>query len=362
MKEVIFISCYSPRYAIMDNLSVDYKLYLKSQGRSLPKPHFVSKQVYDDFQDSFLKKRVMIPCGKCIGCRLDYSRTWAVRCMLEARQHKYNWFLTLTYDDDHVPVRFSDGVDASTGEVLPDEVVSYTLQKEHVSEFMKRLRSRVEDNNIEHDHIKFFACGEYGDQTFRPHYHLLLFGCDIPDLEFYKYKGGNAYYTSKMLNDIWSDGIGKNRSSRGFVIVGDVSFQSASYVARYCTKKALKGISSEFYSDVGIEPEFTLMSRRPGIAREYFDEKSGQIYDCDSLTVVGSDGSPLVVKPPRYFDRLMEIDDPHFIKSVKDERKRVGALSRDVVLSNTSLSDDQYLAVQRDNKLAVISALKRGDI
>ena len=337
--------CYSPLYAFR---------FMDKFGDTRIK--FVSRDLFND--TSFLQdgsdvsaEKFKIPCGKCIGCRLEYSKNWAVRCMLEAKLHDHNWFLTLTYDDDHVPVVLSDVVDETTGEVFENDCFSYCLRKKHISDFLKRLRSYF-NYHFNVTDIRFFACGEYGDITFRPHYHMILFGPDIPDLEFYKFQNGNSYFTSRIISELWS---------HGFVIIGDVSFQSCSYVARYCTKKT-KIVDTSFYASHGIEPEFTLMSRRPGIARSYYDENSGRIYSADNLIVVGSNGKPLVVKPPRYFDKLFGVDDPYkfdLVKRVRVENSR--QISRSV-LSHTSVSADEYLAVQEQNKLAIIASLKRGAI
>lgn len=327
--------------------------FLDKFGESVIK--FVSKDVFDKtfipsiYSDLSFVEKLELPCGKCIGCRLDYSRTWAIRCMLEAQNHKHNWFLTLTYDDEHVPTVISDTVNIDSGEYFADDCISYTLKKEHISAFLKRLRSYIDYHHIEHDDVRFYSCGEYGDKSFRPHYHMILFGCDIPDLEFFSKRGGNLYFTSEIINSLWS---------HGFVIIGELSFQSASYVARYCTKKT-KIISKDFYEKNGISPEFTLMSRRPGISRDYYDRNSDKIYNLDSLTVVGSGGSPLVVRPPRYFDRLFELDKPVTMDTIKKERQKNSKYIQKAILANTSLNKDEYLAVQHKNKLAVISQLKR---
>lgn len=131
------------------------------------------------------KEVIQLPCGQCIGCRIDRSRQWANRCMLELQYHDSAYFVTLTYDDFHIPKAYYP--DPETGEVH----TSYTLCKRDFQLWMKRLRKKFSD-----DKIRFFACGEYGGQTKRPHYHAIVFGLHLNDLVKYKtVKEGDSYYT-----------------------------------------------------------------------------------------------------------------------------------------------------------------------
>ena len=178
---------------------------------------------------------INLPCGQCIGCRLERSRQWATRCVHEASLHERNCFLTLTYDDEHI--RWSP----FTGE--------QTLYKRDLQLFMKRLRKYVEPIKV-----RFFACGEYGDSSNRPHYHVILFGYDFPDKRLYKLgNNGYPYYISDLLNKLWT---------HGYCMLAAVSFDSCAYVARYVTKKLTGEAGKSKYE--GIQPEFVNMSRRPG--------------------------------------------------------------------------------------------------
>ena len=155
--------------------------------------------VSTDFLSPYARKNIVdfiqIPCGQCIGCRLEYSRQWANRCMLELEYHDSAYFVTLTYDDDHVPVSYYG--DPDTGLATP----SLTLRKRDFQLFMKRLRKAFPD-----DHIRFFAAGEYGSQTFRPHYHAIIFGLHLDDLTLYKKSPDNkfSYFNSASLQRCWS--------------------------------------------------------------------------------------------------------------------------------------------------------------
>lgn len=215
-----------------------------------------------------------IPCGQCVGCRLERSRQWAMRCLHESELHLDNSFITLTYDDDHLPADWS-------------------LNYSHFQKFMKRLRKRFRGTRI-----RFYMCGEYGEQFGRPHYHACLFGFNFPDRVLAKDSdSGCRLYTSQILEDLWGF---------GFCTIGDVSFDSAAYVARYILKK-VTGDAAEFHytfvnPDTGEiyrrEPEFCHMSLKPGIGFDWLQKYHKDVYPHDYVVVNGKQ-----VKPPKYYDK-----------------------------------------------------------
>lgn len=109
-------------------------------------------------------REINIPCGQCLECRMQYARTWADRCVLELQSHESSYFLTLTYDNEHVN--------------WTDDYMHMTLRKKDLQDFHKRLRDRLDYP------IRYYASGEYGDITKRPHYHDIVFGLKLDDLEF----------------------------------------------------------------------------------------------------------------------------------------------------------------------------------
>ena len=245
----------------------------------------------------YLKERFELPCGKCIGCRLDYSRDWALRCVLEARKYSHNYFVTLTYDNDHL--------------------LSPALYPAHFTKFIKDLR-RYFEYHFGIQGIRFFASGEYGDKSLRPHYHVILFNCAIPDLKPYGSRHGQRYFVSDILNQIWK---------RGMVIIGDVSFDSCAYVARYVMKKRKGKDSSSWYTERGITPEFVRMSRRNGIGRDYFDENKADIYSHDEIFITDGKKRVMRFKPSRYYDYLYDLEAPEDLARIKEQRRLIGEIT-----------------------------------
>lgn len=229
---------------------------------------------------------LQIPCGKCKECRLRYAKVWSDRCMLESQFHESSYFLTLTYDDVH----------------LPSNMYGYpTLVKKDFQDFLKRLRARLPYQ------IRFYMCGEYGTHTRRPHYHAIIFGLYLDDLVFYKRSpAGDILYSSPFLEEVWSN---------GYVVVGDVTPQSCGYVARYVSKKV--GVDlNEVYAKTGIQREYTSMSLKPGIGKKaYSPDMFRKGYVC-----VSTEKGGLKIYPPRYFEKFYESDCPEEFLEFKESR------------------------------------------
>lgn len=203
-----------------------------------------------------------LACGQCRGCRHDRAAAWAVRLGHEAKMAEASSFITLTYSDDRLPKDFG-------------------VHKREFQLFMKRLRFACDGR------IRFFGVGEYGDESGRPHYHALLFGEDFQsDRKPWTKRNGHQVYRSDRLEALWSFGHSE---------VGSVTPDSAGYVARYCLKKLTGDLAKDHYlrpSPVDgamhrVEPEFALMSRRPGIGQAWFDRFSSDAFPSDFLIVDG---------------------------------------------------------------------------
>lgn len=271
----------------------------------------------------------LLGCGSCFGCRMEYSKQWALRCMLEASYYERNYFVTLTYDDYHLP----------SGQFLDfgGEVKDTSLCREDLVKFIKRFRQHcVEHYN--HDGVRVFYCGEYGSLTDRPHYHIIFFNCPAIDLTFYKRSPeGGYYYHSKDIYDTWRD---RDKVSIGFHTVSELNYNMCAYTARYMLKKQ-KGQSVkdrlfafDNVSDTDLQLRsnvFCGMSLKPGIGRRYYDEHKDQIYDTDQI-LYNDEFKAYCAKPPRYFDKLYDIDEPGLMEFyVKGHRQERGEAFRSVV-------------------------------
>lgn len=265
---------------------------------------------------------IQVPCGLCLGCALEKSRQWAVRCVHESQLHDDSSFITLTYDPEYLPDYGS-------------------LVKEHFVLFMKRFRKSIEPIKI-----RFFMCGEYGEKNSRPHYHALIFGFGFPDRKLMSERNGVRLYTSEHLTKLWP---------YGFSTCGDISMESAAYVARYCLKKVQARedkteMDAENWS--GQIPEYNNMSRGgrngKGLAYNWYVQFKSDVFPCDNVVVKGKVG-----KPPRYYDKQFEFDNLDLFNKIKADRKSKA-------LENAADNTAARLKVKEICKKAQISQLKRG--
>lgn len=305
------------------------------------------------WQDRWITEFVQIPCGQCIGCRLDYSRTWADRCMLEAQQYEHNAFLTLTYDPEHLPP-LKECVNVETGEIF----MWPSLVTDDLKRFMDALRDYYE-YHYNWTGIRFYACGEYGSEGGRPHFHILAFNLPpLPDLKYWftTDQHEKVFHSDILQNKIWKKGI---------CSVGELTWNSCAYVARYVVKKqkgTTKGLVDLCGNLVsGLVPEFTRMSRMPGIAWKYYDEHKNEFYMTDEI-VLSVRGKVRTIKPPRYFDKMYDLEnvDPFVMREIKERRADRAKESMREQLENTTLNEREYLAVKERNKIAQVERLKRG--
>lgn len=191
-----------------------------------------------------LVKMVQIPCGCCRECLNDISRQWSFRIMQEAQLHDDNYFITFTYDEEHIPSNMM-------------------LDTKAISNLNKKLKVYLSRKGLKSD-FRFYGVGEYGSTTARPHYHIIYFGLPIPDLKFEMLtKDKNMVFSSKFLDSVWAN---------GFVTIETLDIGSACYVARYCDKKKrLTPAQKQDLVNRGIVPEFSRMSNRPGIGANYLE-------------------------------------------------------------------------------------------
>jgi len=223
---------------------------------------------------------VSLPCGRCIGCRLELSRQWAIRAVHEALMHEESCFITLTYSESKLPS------DRSL------DVRAWQL-------FMKKLRKQYGNG------IRFLHCGEYGEDQERPHYHALLFNHDFQDKVHWKTSEGEKLYRSTELEKLWSN---------GFCSVGSVTFQSAAYVARYCMKKVTGDKAEAHYQ--GRRSEYLTSSCQPrGLGSTWLEAFSSDAYPRDYILLNGAK-----LRPPRYYDEELQRTNPRLYAKVRENR------------------------------------------
>lgn len=252
---------------------------------------------------------IAIPCGKCIGCRMDYSKEWQVRIVKEAEQWKDNVFLTLTYNNENLPTK--DVINAKTGEIT----TGHPLRPEDFRDFIKRLRKEY-DRKFEHTGIRYYACGEYGSKGMRPHYHAALFNIDVTAFNDVKKIGvsgaGYPIFTSERIEKIWG---------KGFITIGELTAESAAYIARYMLKKQ-KGPEKEwYYESQGLVPEMTRSSTHNGIAHDYIIENAEKLAGSDALYVPRRNKKPLKHKVPEYGMRILEKEAPEMYERIREMRE-----------------------------------------
>lgn len=261
----------------------------------------------------------MLPCGRCTGCKIDRSEQWAMRCVHEAQLYgPRNSFITLTYDDQHVPT-------------------DYSVKLRDLQTFMKRLRKSLPQK------IRFFACGEYGDNYNRPHYHALIFNHDFPDKKFFTRRRDNDYFKSQSLSQLWPQGLHE---------IGHLTYRSAAYCARYVMKKINGDRADEHYyrrSPIDgemhrVDPEFCVMSRRPGIGKGWIDKYKSDAFPSDYVIVDGKKK-----KPPRFYTQQLSEEEK---QPIQRARKRHALTKRE---DNTK----DRLAIREEVQLHRINRLKR---
>lgn len=301
--------------------------------------NFIEPFAYDAQTGEALYK-YKIPCGKCIGCRLDYSRDWAARCSVEQKGleeqigkdiNLCSWFLTLTYDDEHLPLEEMYG--------------NPTIRHKDMQDFWKRLRSYAEYHNLGNN-LRYYQGSEYGELYQRPHYHAVVFGLFIPDLKpWSRNKQGDQLYISDTLTELWG---------KGYVIIGDYSWKTGAYVARYVMKKN-KGKDTIWYDAKNVEYETAKMSRRPGLGFDYFQNHADEIYTYDKIQLVNGQQ----ITPPKYFDCLYAEINPIRMSEVKRARSERALDKENARLIQSNYSEIEYFTVQENNKKAVVAALRR---
>lgn len=279
---------------------------------------YLGRKAYDRYltksygENTYFKIRYEVPCLKCINCKIEHKADWGTLCTCEMKFHEQNSFITLTYAK--MPPRGS-------------------LQKEHIQKFWKRLRKHLNPNRTPKSQrklIKYFAAGEYGENsTLRPHYHAIIFGW-TPELgePHGKNKHGQILYRSPELEKIWT---------HGYVTVGEATFDSATYVASYLTKRIDGSIAKDHYErmdpDTGeiyeIDPERGYCSQKIGIS---WIEKNYKDVIHDGMIVIKK-GEEYIQRPiPRKFKKWLQENHPESYLQLRNRNTALGNAKNDKMI------------------------------
>lgn len=291
------MSCFRPLY-----VTYNHGQFGKFGGR-------LTQSVLNDYSDSETEV-VPVPCGRCVGCRLDRAQAWSDRMLLEFNISRDDYpaktalFLTLTYEDSKRSMVFCS-----------DNVYRGNLVVRDYQLFLKRLRKSLSHK------IRYFVAGEYGSTTFRPHYHMIIFGLslsDFPDSLIYSQDsdGSNVLYFSPLLDKLWS---------KGSVKFSPASYGTFCYVAQYVIKKQYLSDNDGFDFYLGRKPPFIAMSRRPGIGSDYF---SSDCIDDSQLvpSVSVNDGDDVhIVKIPRSYLNKLSLTNPELYDIIMSNRRALAS-------------------------------------
>jgi len=292
--------------------------------------------------DYISHKLIEVPCGGCISCRLNYSRDWAIRCTLEALQYDCNYFLTLTYDDDHIHY-------GKTGNA--------TIYKPDLDKFIHDLREKLR-YHCKIEKFKYFYCQEYGDSSMRPHAHLILFNCPLPDLiDYFPQEDGSIvrqknnmtgdfYFYSQFIKDIWPNGN---------ILLAPCCWDTNAYVSRYILKKQ-KGKNSKVYSrDLCVEPPYIRMSQ--GIGANYLKSHFDDLIDNPYLVMPRDHKKPLVSMIPRAYKKKIFLERPDVKEAWHNKIIESVDKNRSLLAGNQLINDNRR--IQEDTIVARSKAFNR---
>lgn len=274
------MACYAPKPVTLP----------KNKGQPIKLEPIGSSKDNKQFLNQNWKWQDMIPCKKCIGCKIDNAKQWGARIYLETKDTKNNIFLTLTYNNDNLP---------------KNEKGIPSIKEKDWTTFINTLRKKFERKGEKG--IKYIVASEYGSKTARPHFHAIIMNINLTDIKKTRIKSSKTklpLLESETINKIWN---------KGGAYFGTVTNESACYIAGY----TIKGQQDTNYEELGINPQKIRMSN--GIGKKYFEKNKDEIYKNDNLIIKTKNGTK-VIRPPKYYDRLLEKSQPKKLELIKKKR------------------------------------------
>ena len=299
-----------------------------------------------EYRSGRVESYIPIPCGSCLGCKMDYAKQWSVRLQHEFQMHPENecWFLTLTYNDDALAETFLPSDPPIDRLVLGADslgVASWfpNLYPRDMTLFWKRLRQHFSGCKI-----MYYLAGEYGERRGRCHWHAIVFGVPLDQKQFH-YNGvselGDVTWRSDELEKLWHSSLDESLPL-GNVIVGKVTARSCGYVARYTLKKAREMWETDFTNRVR---PLVRMSTNPAIGKSYI-ENHPEIFDVSQFYIPNGNKS-FMATHPRYYMKYLQSSDPIRYEELKSSRSDAGKIS----FENMMKDGRDYLEILRAKEL-----------
>lgn len=324
--------------------------------------NYIRKQL-DKMNMYYLRKNQLIqtiPCNHCYACKLNKSAEWATRCMLETLDHESAYWLTLTYDEEHLPIldaiKYNEIYETDTHNIIVPVTIENdgtwingSLFPKHIDEFIKKIRNKFRNSKI-----RYFYCGEYGEQNQRPHYHMLLYGLPMDLSQNYGYhidENNKEHWKNPLIDELWVHGLHD---------ITNLEWSNAAYTARYTMKKLTDmSNSNQFYAEQGKLKEYVRMSRRPGIGMNYLKNHYQDIYKNDSMIMKTVKGNTGAFKPPKAFDRVFKEMFPEDFERIQKHRRECAERSRHNKYYQSNYSDLESLQMNAEKIATKANMLKR---
>lgn len=323
------------------------------------------------YKNRYLKEYT-VPCGHCEICKVERSKEWAVKAWCEQQMWSNSCFITLTYDNEHLPEDrklkrsdiqkfwkdlryhlYKNTKKASQIDLKPEREAMEELYTNEEIQFNEDIGMIPKHKNK--TPLRYLNCGEYGPKTKRPHYHAQIWNFIPQDLRKWKQdERGYWLYNSKKLSQIWG---------KGWVVIEEANNKTAGYVARYCTKKYKRSDEEQARMKQKHQQEFIGASSLGFIGWTYWEKYKEMIKRNKGILMKENDHTTLK-KLPKIMKKKWEAEDPINYEEYQIEQECIGKENWEKLLKNTSLTEEEYINENYRKKMRQYTLLKRtkGDL